>query len=63
MHDRLQHHRLLRGLGDDRGAVTAEYAIVIMAAVAFAGALVAVMRSGAVQGILTDLVHKALTIG
>lgn len=50
-------------LGDDTGAVTAEYAIVIMAAVSFAGVLVAVLRSGAVQSILTELVRKALTVG
>ena len=47
--------------GDDRGSATAEYAVVILAAVAFAGVLVAVMRSGEVQQILTDLVRGALT--
>lgn len=45
---------------DDRGSATAEYAVVILAAVAFAGVLVAVMRSGEVQAILTDLVRGAL---
>lgn len=58
--------RRLRGLGrlcDDRGAVTAEYAVVIMAAVAFAGALTAVLRSGAVQGMLSSLVQRALNVG
>lgn len=45
----------------DDGSATAEYAVVILAAVAFAGVLVAVMRSGEVQQILTDLVHGALT--
>lgn len=44
----------------DRGAVTAEYAIVIMAAVAFAGLLVAIMRSGEIRAILVDLVQNAL---
>jgi len=44
----------------DRGAVTAEYAVVIMAGVAFAGLLVAVLRSGEVQAILLDLVQRAL---
>ncbi|WP_083528004.1 DUF4244 domain-containing protein [Curtobacterium ammoniigenes] len=44
----------------DQGSVTAEYAIVILAAVAFAGVLVAVMRSGEIQQILTDLVRGAL---
>lgn len=49
------------GLRADDGSATAEYAIVILAAVAFAGVLVAVMRSGEVQQILTDLVRGALT--
>jgi hypothetical protein len=35
---------------------------VILAAVAFAGVLVAVMRSGEVQGILTELVRGALSL-
>ena len=51
-----------RQLRSDEGAATAEYAITIMAAVGFAGLLVAILRSGEVQGILTDLVHRALTV-
>ena len=47
----------------DDGAATAEYAITIMAAVAFAGLLVVIMRSGEVQQILTDLVRNALSLG
>jgi Flp pilus assembly pilin Flp len=47
---------------DDRGSATAEYAVVILAAVAFAGVLAAVMRSGEVQAILTDLVRGALSL-
>lgn len=50
----------LRVLGNDRGAVTAEYAIVILAAVAFAGLLVAIMRSGEIRQMLVDLVQGAL---
>lgn len=53
--------RLKRRLGSDDGAATAEYAIATMAAVGFAGLLVAIMRSDAVRGMLTDLVHRALT--
>jgi len=53
--------RSLRRLADDDGAATAEYAITTMAAVAFAGVLVAIMRSGEVRGILTDLVRRALS--
>ena len=54
--------RLRRRLVGDDGAATAEYAITIMAAVGFAGLLVAILRSGEVQGILADLVHRALTV-
>lgn len=34
----------------------------IVAAVAFAGLLVVIMRSDEVRGILTDLVRRALTV-
>jgi hypothetical protein len=47
----------------ERGAATAEYAIVIMAAVGFAGLLVVIMRSEEVRSILTNLVQSALTSG
>jgi len=53
---------LRQRLHDDRGSATAEYAVVILAAVAFAGVLVAVMRSGEVQSILTELVRGALSL-
>ena len=49
-------------LGDQTGAATAEYAIATMAAVAFAGLLVVIMRSDEVRGILEDLVRRALTV-
>ncbi len=57
-----QVRRLRELVRRDDGAATAEYAITIMAAVGFAGLLVAILKSGEVQGILTDLVHRALTI-
>ncbi len=47
---------------DEGGAATAEYAVATMAAVAFAGLLVVIMRSDEVRGILTDLVRRALTV-
>jgi Protein of unknown function (DUF4244) len=50
-------------LGDETGSATAEYAIATMAAVGFAGLLVVIMRSDEVRGILTDLIHRALTFG
>lgn len=45
---------------DERGAVTAEYALVIMAAVAFAGLLIVIMRSDEVRAMLLSLVQNAL---
>lgn len=47
-------------LRDDRGSVTAEYAIATMAAVGFAGLLVVILRGDEVKGILTDMVRRAL---
>ena len=58
----LTRSRAARLFGDDTGAATAEYAIATMAAVAFAGLLVVIMRSDEVRGILTDLVRRALTV-
>ncbi|MEV4689182.1 DUF4244 domain-containing protein [Microbacterium sp. LWH3-1.2] len=51
-----------RTWADETGAATAEYAIATMAAVAFAGLLVVIMRSDEVRTILTDLVRRALTV-
>jgi len=48
---------------EEGGATTAEYAIVIGAAVGFAGLLVVILRSGEVQQILTGLVRDALGAG
>jgi hypothetical protein len=49
-------------LSSDRGAITAEYAIATMAAVAFAGLLVLIMRSEEVRTILFNLVASALSV-
>lgn len=59
---RLTLRRAARLFADDTGAATAEYAIATMAAVAFAGLLVVIMRSDEVRGILTDLVRRALSV-
>lgn len=48
-------------LSADDGAQTAEYGIVTLAAVGFAGVLALVLSSGAVQSLLTGLVDKALS--
>ena len=50
----------LAELHREEGAATAEYAIATMAAVGFAGLLVAILRSDEVRGLLTELVHRAL---
>ncbi|BDR53778.1 hypothetical protein KIM372_16850 [Bombiscardovia nodaiensis] len=46
----------------ESGAATAEYAIVLIAATAFAGVLLAVLKSGAVRTLLADLVKRALSV-
>ncbi len=47
----------------ESGLATAEYAIATLAAVAFAGALMAVLKGGDVKGMLTSLIQSALTAG
>lgn len=47
----------------ERGTTTAEYAIVTMAAVGFAGLLATILRSGEVRELLLGLVHRALGAG
>ena len=47
--------------GSEAGMATAEYAIATLAAVAFAGLLVLILRSGEVRGLLMNLVELALT--
>ena len=53
--------RVSSRLGAEDGAATAEYAIATMAAVGFAGMLVAIMRSPEVRDMLLGLVRSALT--
>jgi hypothetical protein len=60
--DRRAGSRLVARLKSDRGAITAEYAIATMAAVAFAGLLVLIMRSDEVRAILFNLVSSALSV-
>lgn len=57
---KLMRSRIGAVLRDNRGAATAEYAVVIMAAVGFAGLLVMILRGDEVKGMLVDLVQKAL---
>ena len=52
------------GIADrEAGMATAEYAIATLAAVAFAGLLVAVLGSGEVRGLLMGLIRSALSFG
>ncbi|MDU0348112.1 DUF4244 domain-containing protein [Actinomyces sp. MRS3W] len=49
--------------GGEAGMATAEYAIGTLAAAAFAGLLLAIMRSGSLTGILQGLIESALSVG
>lgn len=46
---------------EEEGLATAEYGIVMLAAVGFAGLLVTVLSSDTVQGLLSGLVENALS--
>ena len=61
MHKLPKRKTLRMPLMRDDGAATASYAIATMAAVAFAGLLVVIMRSPEVKAILLGLVKTALT--
>ncbi|MBE1525451.1 DUF4244 domain-containing protein [Nesterenkonia lutea] len=46
---------------EEEGLATAEYGIVMLAAVGFAGLLVAVLSSDTARGLLTGIVERALS--
>lgn len=48
-------------LRPERGMATAEYAIATLAAVAFAGLLLVIMRSDEVRGMLLGIIREALS--
>lgn len=48
--------------GGEAGMATAEYAIGTVAAAAFAGVLLTVLKSGTVKGLLTGLIQTALSM-
>ncbi|MDP5227573.1 MULTISPECIES: DUF4244 domain-containing protein [Arthrobacter] len=54
--------RGVRAIGGEAGTSTAEYAIATLAAVAFAGLLVVIMRSDEVRGFLLNIIRTALAI-
>lgn len=47
-------------LADDEGMATTEYALVTVAAAAFAGVLIALIRSSEVRELLAGIVRSAL---
>ncbi|WP_303323433.1 DUF4244 domain-containing protein [Actinomyces radicidentis] len=49
--------------GGEAGMATAEYAIGTLAAAAFAGLLLAIMRSGPLTGMLQQVIESALSVG
>lgn len=54
---------LLRRLtSKEDGMATAEYAIGTLAAAAFAGLLLAIMRSGSLSGALQSIIESALSV-
>ncbi|TKR22153.1 DUF4244 domain-containing protein [Cellulomonas hominis] len=50
------------GTTRDAGLATAEYAVVMIAAVGFAGLLVVILRSAEIRETLTNLVRDALAV-
>ncbi|MEU2199924.1 DUF4244 domain-containing protein [Isoptericola sp. NPDC019482] len=46
----------------EAGLATAEYAVATVAAVGFAGLLIAVLKSGTVRGLLENIISSALSI-
>ena len=57
--------RLLAGGAPEpeKGAATAEYAVVLVAAAALAAVLIAIVKSDVVKTLLTGLIKKALSVG
>ena len=47
----------------ERGATTAEYAVVLVAATGFAAVLVALLKSDTIKTLLTNIVKKSLSVG
>jgi len=50
------------GLSVEAGLATAEYAVATIAAVGFAGLLIALLRGSFVEGLLQNLIETALTV-
>ncbi|WP_159810854.1 DUF4244 domain-containing protein [Cellulomonas citrea] len=50
-----------RALADDAGMATAEYAVVTLAAVGFAGLLLVILKSSEVRDLLLGIIRAALS--
>lgn len=59
---RAERHIRVLAAEPESGMATAEYAVVLIAATGFAGLLVAILKSGAVKSLLTELVNRALAV-
>ena len=55
-------HAMLRRTTSEAGMATAEYAIGTVAAAAFAGLLLAIMRSGSLSAALEGIIGQALQL-
>lgn len=56
-------HREISPDHPELGASTAEYGVVMLAAVGFAGLLVAILKSGEVKELLMGIIRTALSTG
>lgn len=52
---------MMQKLLEEDGATTAEYVIITLAAVGFAGLLLSILRSDEVRQMLLDLIRSAIT--
>jgi len=57
-----QSREIMDQLSDEQGSTTAEFSMVTLAAVAFAGLLISILSSGDVRGMLMGLITKALSL-
>lgn len=58
---RLRVRRAAEAARDESGAATAEYAMVVLAAVGLGGLLALILKSDEVRSMLTELISRALT--
>lgn len=49
--------------GADAGMTTSEYAVGTLAACAFAAVLLAIVKSGGIKSLVTDVISTALSVG